>query len=77
MHAQAKEEAFEGFSIFSSGGQCSMAQNSLSNFSRELPKEPSCEIISKSVHRFCSRSRLKLSSIYSPGGHFVQRSGTI
>ena len=24
-----------------------MAQNSLSNFSRELPKEPSCEIISK------------------------------
>ena len=26
-----------------------MAQNSLSNFSRELPKEPSCEIISKSA----------------------------
>ena len=25
-----------------------MAQNSLSNFSREVPKEPSCEIISKS-----------------------------
>ena len=25
-----------------------MAQNSLSSFSRELPKEPSCEIISKS-----------------------------
>ena len=24
-----------------------MAQNSLSNFSRELPKEPSCEIISQ------------------------------
>ena len=24
-----------------------MAQNSLSNFSRELHKEPSCEIISK------------------------------
>ena len=24
-----------------------MAQNSLSNFIRELPKEPSCEIISK------------------------------
>ena len=23
-----------------------MAQNSLSNFSRELPKEPSCEIVS-------------------------------
>ena len=26
-----------------------MAQNSLSNFSRELPKDPSCEIISKSA----------------------------
>ena len=31
------------------------------------------QIISKSVHRF-SRSRLKLFSIYSPGGHFVQQS---
>ena len=28
------------------------------------------QIISKSVHWF-SRSRLKLFSIYSPGGHFV------
>ena len=26
-----------------------MAQNSLSNFSRQLPTEPSCEIISKSA----------------------------
>ena len=26
-----------------------MAQNSLSNFSRKLPKESSCEIISKSA----------------------------
>ena len=26
-----------------------MAQNSLSNFSRDLPKEPFCEIISKSA----------------------------
>ena len=26
-----------------------MAQNSLSNFSRELPNEPSCDIISKSA----------------------------
>ena len=48
----------------------------LSNFSRELPKEPSCKIISKSVHQF-SISPLKLFSIYSPGGHFVQQSGTI
>ena len=26
-----------------------MAQNRLSNFSKELPKEPSCEIISNSA----------------------------
>ena len=35
------------------------------------------QIISKSVHRFSRRSRLKLFSIYSPGGHFVQQSGII
>ena len=29
-----------------------MAQNSLSNFGRELPKEPCCEIVSKYVHPF-------------------------
>ena len=32
------------------------------------------QIISKSVNQFSSRSRLKLFSIYSPGGHFVQQS---
>ena len=53
-----------------------MAQNSLSNFSRELPKELSCEIISKSVYPF-SRSHFEFISIYSPGGHFVQRSGIV
>ena len=35
------------------------------------------QIISKSVHRFSRRSRLKLFSIYSHGGHFVQQSGTV
>ena len=35
------------------------------------------QIISKSVHQFSKRSRLKLFSIYSPGGHFVQRSGMV
>ena len=35
------------------------------------------QIISKSVNRFSRRSRLKLFSIYSPGGHFVQQSGTV
>ena len=33
-------------------------------------------IISKSVHRFSSRSHLKF-LIYSPGGHFVQQSETV
>ena len=36
-----------------------MAQNSLSNFGRELPKEHSCEIISKSVHRFSRKNAFK------------------
>ena len=35
------------------------------------------QIISKSVHWFSRRSRLKLFSIYSPGGHFVQHSRTV
>ena len=35
------------------------------------------QIISKSVHRFSRRSHLKLFSIYSHGGHFVQQSGTV
>ena len=35
------------------------------------------QIISESVHRFSSRSRLKLFSIYNPGGHFVQQSGMV
>ena len=32
------------------------------------------QIISKSVHRFSRKNRLRLFSIYSPGGHFVQQS---
>ena len=35
------------------------------------------QIISKSVHWLSRRSPLKLFSIYSPGGHFVQQSGTV
>ena len=34
------------------------------------------QIISKSLHQF-SGSPLKLLSIYSPGGHFVQQSVTV
>ena len=37
-----------------------MAQNSLSNFNRELSKEIFSETISKSVHRFSTISHLKL-----------------
>ena len=54
-----------------------MERNHLSNFGRGLAKEHFCEIISKSVHLFSRGSRLKLFSIYSPGGHFVQQSGTV
>ena len=49
----------------------------MSNFGRGLAKEHFCEIISKSVHWFSRGSCLKLFSIYSPGGHFVQQSGTV
>ena len=35
------------------------------------------QIISKSGHQFSRLSRLQLFSIYSPGGHFVQKSGTV
>ena len=35
------------------------------------------QIISKSVHGLSRRSRLRLFSIYSPGGHFVHKSGTV
>ena len=35
------------------------------------------QIITKSVHRFSRRSRLKLFSIFSPGGRFVKQSGTV
>ena len=41
------------------------------------PKYHWNQVISKSVHRFCRRSPLKLFSIHSPSGHFVQQSGTV
>ena len=52
-------------------------QNHLSNFGRRLAKEYFCKIISKSVQQYSRRSCLNLFSIYSPGGHFVQQSGTV
>ena len=49
----SKKKSFKGFSIFSSGGHCicSSELKGLSNFGRGSPKEHSCEIISKSIHR--------------------------
>ena len=41
------------------------------------PKHHRNQIISKSVHWFSIRSRLKLYSIYSPSGHLVQQSRTV
>ena len=57
----------------SSGNQLSDRLNSVRFYHGmyESPQEHSCEIISNSGHRFSKRSRLKLFSIYSPGGHFV------
>ena len=49
----------------------------MSNFGKGLAKEHLYEIISKSVHRFSKGSCFKLFSIYSPGGHLVQQSGTV
>ena len=55
-----------------------MAQDSLSNFRRDLPKEPSCEINSKAVNRF---SRSRCVCVYSNSRNDVprvaQRYGTI
>ena len=39
---------------------CSTERNGLSNFGRRLPNEPSCKIISKSMHWLRRRSHLKV-----------------
>ena len=54
-----------------------MEQISLSNFGRKSPKEPSCNIILKSMHWLRRRSCLKVFSIFSSGSHLVQQSGTV
>ena len=56
---------------------CSAEQNHFSNFGRGSSKEHSCEIILKSAHWPGRRCRLKVFSIFSFDGHYVQRSGTI
>ena len=54
-----------------------MEQDGLSNFGRQSPKEHSCVIISKSMHWLRRRSPFKVFSIFSSGGHLVQRGGTV
>ena len=78
IHELAKEEkSFEDFLFLALATILFNGAEQFEQFGRELPKEPSCETIPKSVHRFNRKSCLKLFSIYSPGGHFVQWSGTI
>ena len=53
-----------------------MERNGFSSFGRQSPKEPSCIIISKSMHWFRRRSHLKL-FLFLSVGHLVQWSGTV
>ena len=50
---------------------------SFEQFGRGSPKKHSCTIISKSIFWLRIRSHLKVFSIFSSGGHVVQRSGTV
>ena len=76
IHALAKEEKlFEGFSIFSSGGNLvQWGRTVLAILVESYPRNLPVKLFQNLSSR---RSRLKFFSIYSPGGHFVQRSGTI
>ena len=53
-----------------------MAQNSFSNFSRELPKEPSCKLISKSATDLAEVGQSSFLNI-ALEAIFVHWSGTI
>ena len=54
-----------------------MSQNGLSNFGRLSPKEHSCEIISKSVHRLAEEVAKSLFLFIALAAIFVQRSGIV
>ena len=71
--------SFKGFSTFSFGGHFFSAERKHFNkFGRGSPKDHFCEMILKSSHWPRRRCRLFLFfSIFSSGGHFVQRSRTI
>ena len=53
-----EKKSFKGFSIFSSGSLFNRAER-FEQFGRWSPKEPSCEIISKSVWQFLRGNHLK------------------
>ena len=56
---------------------CSAGQNHLCNFGRRHHEEKFCEIILNLDQWFKRRCCLKIFLIWSSGGSFVQRSGTI
>ena len=57
IDALVKEaKSFKGFSILALAAILFNGADGLSTLVRQSPKEPSCEIISKSVHRFSRRS---------------------
>ena len=55
---------------------CSVEQNYLCNFGRGYQEEQFCDII-LNLDQWFTRCRLKKFLIWSSGGPFVQRSGTI
>ena len=61
IHPLVKEKSFKCFLFLALAAILFNRANSLNNFGRGPSKEYSCEIISKSVHWFSRRHRLKLS----------------
>ena len=62
--------------LFLGGSENSLNRRAMMALGRS-PEYHWNQIISKSVHPFSRRSRLKLFFIYSPGGHFVQQIGMV
>ena len=71
--------SFKGFLFFAPVANffSVVLRNHSSNFRKRSSKEHFCEIILKSDNWSRRRMSFKGFSIFSSGGHFVQRSGTI
>ena len=54
-----------------------MERNGLSHFGRGSPEEPSCKFLFKIDALVKEEKQFKGFSIFSSGGHLVQRSGTV